>query len=74
MIDYIKPISLGVADGFDNCPLVANASPDNGDADGDGVGDACDNCRDISNNAQTDSNDNMYGDACDAIGAINIDE
>jgi hypothetical protein len=34
----------GVADGSDNCPLVANANQAN--ADGDATGDACDTCTD----------------------------
>jgi hypothetical protein len=53
----------GIADGFDNCPFVAN--PDQKDTDGDGIGDACDNCPTVANKDQLDENGNGVGDACD---------
>jgi Thrombospondin type 3 repeat len=53
----------GIADGFDNCPFVAN--PDQKDTDGDGIGDACDNCPTVANKDQLDQDGNGIGDACD---------
>jgi MYXO-CTERM domain-containing protein len=53
----------GKADGYDNCPFVANK--DQADSDGDGVGDACDNCPTISNRDQLDQDGDGKGDACD---------
>jgi hypothetical protein len=53
----------GIADGYDNCPFVAN--PDQKDTDGDGIGDACDNCPTVPNKDQLDENGNGIGDACD---------
>ena len=53
----------GIADGYDNCPFVAN--PDQKDTDGDGIGDACDNCPTVANKDQLDENGNGIGDACD---------
>jgi parallel beta-helix repeat protein len=53
------------------------------DTDGDGIGDACDNCRSVPNWDQTDSNDNcpkppytsdpLCGDACECLGDLNND-
>ena len=53
----------GKADGYDNCPFVANK--DQADSDGDGVGDACDNCPTVSNRDQLDQDGDGKGDACD---------
>jgi hypothetical protein len=65
----------GVADGLDDCPMVAN--PDQLDTDHDGLGDACDmdddgdgladeddNCPLVPNPDQRDSNGDGVGDAC----------
>jgi hypothetical protein len=64
----------GVLNGVDNCPNTANA--DQADADGNGIGDACqdtdgdgildinDNCVDTANADQADTDNNGVGDAC----------
>ncbi|HEV8580535.1 MAG TPA: thrombospondin type 3 repeat-containing protein [Thermoanaerobaculia bacterium] len=65
-----------VAAGSDNCPAVFN--PRQGDSDGDGIGDACeddedtddtpdlaDNCPQTANPDQTDTDRDGIGDACD---------
>ena len=53
----------GYADNADNCPATQN---NQADAETDGIGDLCDNCTLVSNNAQTDSDGDMFGNACDA--------
>ena len=40
---------------------------DQTDSDGDGVGDACDNCPNTANTGQHDNNHNWLGDACDPV-------
>jgi len=45
---------------------VPACAPADGDADGDGVQDMVDNCTTVANTAQTDSDDDFRGDACDA--------
>lgn len=46
----------------DNCPDVANA--EQGDGDGDAVGDACDNCAVVPNADQADGDGDGTGDLC----------
>lgn len=69
----------GVADAADNCPSVFN--PDQSDANGDGLGDACDpdgdglahpddNCTTVANVDQSDQDGDGLGDVCDNCPAI----
>lgn len=68
----------GVKDKVDNCIAIYN--PDQGDADGDGQGDACDadadndgvanpkdNCKLVANPDQKDADHDGLGDACDPV-------
>jgi hypothetical protein len=56
----------GVFDNIDNCRLTPNADQSNSDADT--FGNACDNCPNVTNQDQADSNMNGTGDACEATG------
>jgi hypothetical protein len=56
----------------DNCPTKPNAPDANGvqaDADGDGVGDICDNCPDVFNPDQANTDGVGRGDACNQDGS-----
>lgn len=66
----------GVGDACDVCPLDANATTctttvDPNDPDRDGVASAADNCPSDKNPAQTDTDGDGKGDACDACAAPN---
>ncbi len=53
---------IGTSQG-DNCPTTQN--PDQGNSDGDSLGDACDNCPDVANEDQADDDGDGIGDPCD---------
>jgi hypothetical protein len=61
-----------VADGQDNCPLIANPAQNqisdprcNVDSDRDNVGDGYDNCSEVANPDQLDTDSDAIGNACD---------
>ncbi|MBN1962200.1 MAG: thrombospondin type 3 repeat-containing protein [Deltaproteobacteria bacterium] len=53
-----------VCDDKDNCPGIYNPGQED-TIDEDGVGDACDNCSEVANADQANSDTDSYGDACD---------
>lgn len=59
-VNFFQP---GSPNASDNCPEKANTNQ--GDRDGDGIGDACDNCPQDSNPGQEDKDEDKLGDACD---------
>lgn len=59
----------GVPSRRDSCPYVWTdpKGPDpQADSDGDGLGDVCDNCKNVPNYPQEDWNQDGFGNACDA--------
>jgi hypothetical protein len=56
----------GTAFGYDNVVLRAFKADPPPDTDGDGVGDATDNCVNVPNQDQTNTDGDAIGDACDA--------
>jgi hypothetical protein len=52
--------------GLDSPPVLRVAARPAADADGDGVGDAADNCSAVPNARQADADRDGFGDACDA--------
>ena len=63
-VDALDEDEDGIPDSGDNCPATPNPSQD--DADGDGAGDACDNCF-LVNPDQRDDDGNGIGDVCDQL-------
>jgi hypothetical protein len=55
---------LGHTFAVDNVTFTAD-SPEQADVDGDGFGDACDNCPDVPNPGQEDEDEDGTGDACE---------
>ncbi|MBK7976180.1 MAG: thrombospondin type 3 repeat-containing protein [Deltaproteobacteria bacterium] len=59
------PCAPGVRLGCDDS-CTATPNTDQADADGDGVGDLCDDCPTVANPDQLDTDSDGFGDACDA--------
>jgi hypothetical protein len=71
-----KPWGLPDSDCFDGVnyyPCVnKRACPNQADADGDGRGDDCDNCKHVKNPTQVDSDGDGVGEACDNCSSLNV--
>ena len=62
----VHPGAAEICDGLDNnCNGQIDEDATGIDSDGDGINNACDNCRFVSNPTQTDNDGDHVGDACD---------
>jgi len=73
LVGYFQDPATAAYRGFLTCPSATN--PDQGDADGDLIPDACDNCPNHPNAGQADSDMDGAGDACDnCVSIFNRDQ
>jgi hypothetical protein len=63
----INPAAIDICNGIDdNCNGLIDDDAQGVDTDGDGIHNACDNCRLVANPTQADSDHDGVGDACDS--------